>query len=281
MVGAAVTVLVSGYGSIGRRHAVNLRAMGHEVIIHDPAVTSGAWVPMLNVGLSLPLVSHVLICSPARVHAEQAIAALGAGKEVFVEKPLACTVPEGDAILAAAAAAGKIVAVGYQWRAHAALSSFRQYLRTLRRPGRIKLLYHGDKSTWPGRCYEDLLLECSHELDALRWLVGAHVSLVDAMLAPRGSAAKLWYDGPGLTATVELDWGAPRARREWIATGPNGTVGWQFDGRDAVDAAQLSATYREEIIAWLAGRPYGTAEDGLLVLQDIARARDLAGATAP
>jgi predicted dehydrogenase len=51
-------------------------------------------------------VQLVDVCTPGGLHAEIAIAALDAGKHVLCEKPLANTVPEAEAMAAAAARAG-------------------------------------------------------------------------------------------------------------------------------------------------------------------------------
>jgi len=51
----------------------------------------------------------ISICLPNFLHKEVAIAALNAGKHVFIEKPLARTVNEGEAILHAAKQAGKTI----------------------------------------------------------------------------------------------------------------------------------------------------------------------------
>ena len=56
----------------------------------------------------------VYIVTPPGLHAEHAIAAARAGKHVIVEKPMANTVAECDAILAACKAAGVRHAVGYR-----------------------------------------------------------------------------------------------------------------------------------------------------------------------
>lgn len=63
-----------------------------------------------------PDVEIVHIATPPDLHAEMAIAALQAGKHAFVEKPFATTVPDGEAILAAARAAGKMVGINYVMR---------------------------------------------------------------------------------------------------------------------------------------------------------------------
>src|SRR3954470_12506375 len=53
------------------------------------------------------------ICLPANLHAKASIAALKAGKHVFVEKPMGLTAAECDQIMRAADKAGKQVLVGH------------------------------------------------------------------------------------------------------------------------------------------------------------------------
>ena len=63
-----------------------------------------------------PAVEAVHIVTPPDKHAEMARAALQAGKHVFIEKPLATTNADADAILAAAKAAGKVAGVNFVMR---------------------------------------------------------------------------------------------------------------------------------------------------------------------
>ncbi len=63
-----------------------------------------------------PAVELVHIVTPPDKHAEMAVAALRAGKHVLVEKPLAVTDEEADAILAAARDSGKIAGINYVMR---------------------------------------------------------------------------------------------------------------------------------------------------------------------
>lgn len=56
-----------------------------------------------------------IVPSPIHLHPQHAIALLGAGVHVLVEKPLAATVKEVDEIAAAAAVAERSVAVGFQY----------------------------------------------------------------------------------------------------------------------------------------------------------------------
>lgn len=61
--------------------------------------------------LADPAVELAVICTPSHTHAALAIAALRAGKHVLVEKPMATSVSEADAMLAAAREAGHLLTV--------------------------------------------------------------------------------------------------------------------------------------------------------------------------
>ena len=63
-----------------------------------------------------PDVDAVLITNPHAYHAETVIAACAAGTHVLVEKPMCLTLADADAIIAAQAAAGVTVQVGYMRR---------------------------------------------------------------------------------------------------------------------------------------------------------------------
>ena len=63
--------------------------------------------------LADPRVDLVDLCVPNDSHAPMAIQALEAGKHVLVEKPIALTTADADAMVAAARAAGKLLMVGH------------------------------------------------------------------------------------------------------------------------------------------------------------------------
>ncbi len=67
----------------------------------------------LDAILADPKVHAVVIATRHNLHAAQALAALDAGKHVFVEKPMALTETDCEAICAKAAETGLLVSVGY------------------------------------------------------------------------------------------------------------------------------------------------------------------------
>src|SRR2546427_7580929 len=58
----------------------------------------------------------VLVSSPAQIHAEATLAALGRGLHVFVEKPMCITLADADRVIEAQRSTGKVVQVGYMKR---------------------------------------------------------------------------------------------------------------------------------------------------------------------
>ncbi len=71
-------------------------------------------------------VQVVWVASPNYLHAPQTIAALNAGKHVLCEKPMALTVTECEAMLAAAEAGGRQLGIGYHLRHHPLHQEVRQ-----------------------------------------------------------------------------------------------------------------------------------------------------------
>jgi predicted dehydrogenase len=63
-----------------------------------------------------PGVDAIVVALPTGLHADAAVQAFGAGKHVFVEKPLASTMDEGQRVLEAWRGAGTAGGVGYNFR---------------------------------------------------------------------------------------------------------------------------------------------------------------------
>jgi predicted dehydrogenase len=71
----------------------------------------------------------IVLATPAKIHADQARAALAAGKHVFVEKPMALTVADAESVAAAAERAKRVLAVGHLMVHHPALRTVEQLVR--------------------------------------------------------------------------------------------------------------------------------------------------------
>ena len=116
---------ILGSGFMGRTHAEAIRHLPNASL---SAVACGRRAEQLASEYGAALcasaeeliarddVDAVIVATPQFVHAEQALAAAAAGKHLFIEKPMATTVADCDAILAACAAGDLSLSVGYQQR---------------------------------------------------------------------------------------------------------------------------------------------------------------------
>lgn len=76
-----------------------------------------------------PAIDGVAVATPAETHADIAVAALRRGKHVFVEKPIALTVADGERMRDAARAAGKTLMVGHLLQYHPAFQTLLAQVR--------------------------------------------------------------------------------------------------------------------------------------------------------
>ena len=119
-----MTVAILGGGFMGVSHAGNYAALGERVRVKTVCSRSaeraqrvadlvGADVSTdLEAAVADPEVDAVDICLPTPLHRTTAELAFDDGKHVFLEKPLALTVEDGEAIVRAAERGGRTFMVG-------------------------------------------------------------------------------------------------------------------------------------------------------------------------
>jgi predicted dehydrogenase len=117
-------------------------------------------------------VDAVVVATPTTTHAELALAALEARKHVLCEKPLAGTVDECDALIAASERTGRILFVGHTFLFNPAV----QRMRELIEEGSIgRLLYANAVRTGLGPIRDDVNVLwdlAPHDLSILIFLFG-------------------------------------------------------------------------------------------------------------
>lgn len=110
----------------------------------------------LNSVLADPSVTAIALATPAVTHYELAKAALGAGKDVLVEKPLAIDVKHGQELVQLAAAKGRILMVGHILRYHPAILKLQQLIQN-GALGKINYLYSNRLNIGKIRTEENIL----------------------------------------------------------------------------------------------------------------------------
>lgn len=246
-------ILVVGLGSIGRRHlevaaetfpaterlAVSSRGSAERP---DLGRRSGTLLSMAEALARTPDVA--IIASPAPWHLAHADRLLEAGIPVLVEKPLSDQVGPAAEFKKRWEGAGR-VALAYHFRFSRLVQAARDWLLS----GRVGAIKQVQVSTaqylpqWrPDSDYRrsvsanrhlggGVLLELSHELDLIHWLLGPAVRL-SAALANSGSldidtedrVDALIQLESGALVNLHLDMLQRIPRREWSLTGEKGTL---------------------------------------------------------
>src|SRR3954454_1928922 len=121
-----------------------------------------------------PDVDAVVIATPARTHADLVVAATGAGKAVFCEKPMAVTLADADRAIDAARAAGVVLQVGFNRRFAPDWAAARQLTDSgaMGTPRLLRSLTRDPGGFDPARLLPDtIFLETLiHDFDTLRFL---------------------------------------------------------------------------------------------------------------
>jgi predicted dehydrogenase len=131
----------------------------------------------------------VSICSPSCFHAAMGITAAGAGKHVLVEKPMALSLEDADALIKACASAGVKLGVVHQNRFTPAVLKLRKameeglfgkvtHANATVRWNRSKEYY--DRKPWrrsTGMGGGVLLNQAIHNIDLLQWIMGRVISV--------------------------------------------------------------------------------------------------------
>jgi predicted dehydrogenase len=188
MAAGPVRVAVIGVGHLGRHHARILSGLDGAALVGVVDANPQRAQEIAEIHGTKPLamsdlagaVDAVVVATPTASHAEVARPLLERGVAVLIEKPIARSVDEADAILAAGRASGAIVAVGHTERFNPAVEAAR---RRLSSPRFIEVHRLG---TFPDRSLDidvvfDLMI---HDLDVILSVVDSPVAGIDAVGVP-------------------------------------------------------------------------------------------------
>lgn len=135
----------------------------------------------------------IAICTESGKHAKIALDCIDSGANVIIEKPIALSLADADAIIQKAKAKGVKVCTSHQNRFNKAIQKIREAVEE----GRFGKMFYGaahirwcrdknyyDQATWRGTWEQDggaLMNQCIHNIDLLRWMMGDEVVEVVGM----------------------------------------------------------------------------------------------------
>jgi UDP-N-acetylglucosamine 3-dehydrogenase len=237
-----VRVLLVGLGRWGEKHLRVLTELGVDLWVADlseerRAFAVRAGVPparaLADFRAGLPKVDAVDLVTPADSHLALGRACLEAGKDCFVEKPLAPTVAEGRALAETRRISGGILQVGHIFRFHPVTEALRHWLAT----GKLGAVrYCTGRFAGFKRPRTDVgvtMTDAVHYFDLFAYLLGRAPTAVTATLRDylgRGmddcSFSTVEYGS--VPAFIEAGYFAPGTARDCVIVGERLTLAADF-----------------------------------------------------
>jgi predicted dehydrogenase len=281
-------VLVVGGGSIGRRHLRNLKTLGVDLLaLAEPdQARREALAGELDVrrfggleeGLSWTP-DFVVVATPTHLHAEQTLAVVGAGLDVFVEKPLSHTISGLTEMSDLVKRHNLVSLVGCNMRFHPGPAQVKQLLTEERlgrvlfarvhagsylpewRPGADYRTNYAAREETGGGC----LLDFIHEIDLTRWYLGdvqevfcltGHLSSLE--IATEDVAVLLCRHMTGSLSEIHVDYVQRSYERGCQIVGERGSIFWDFVGKQvrSYDGTSGEWTTFEQPESWEVNQMY-------------------------
>ena len=233
-------VLVIGFGSIGRRHHDNLRALGAEprLLSWREAGLDGALAAMADA-------EAVVIATATGIRLPLIKAAAARGLPMYIEKPLAFRPEEVEAIAAVSAPIASRSMLGYMMRYHPAVRALAG--TDLSDAFQFALTIGHDVTQWRANWrFSDsyaakadgggVLLDLCHELDLAACLFpGVSVTQVESLSHPGfpevDFASRVSLAAQGLVGDVSMDYLTPLLHRRTMVRGTERMQDFDFAGQ--------------------------------------------------
>ena len=259
----APRIVIVGIGSIGSRHIDTLLSMGYQdlVGVETRSMPHDERLPIVEnfEDLSNWKPTHALICTPPDWHFDHARKFLADGIPVFIEKPMTIHRNAAVCLNDLAEHTGTYIAVGYMERANPAVLEAREFVRQ----HAIKNAYIDCYWLTTDKTYSlDVAMESSHAIDTARFILGDLKLIGYAKLK---HTAHLEFVGNGTAQCyIDMNMAALLPMRRLRLYAIDGSA---FELKYGLDPAEWDACYRDELQAFLDGKPLCTGDDGLKVME--------------
>lgn len=270
-------LLIVGSGSVGKRHARNLAALGcriscvdpredrcRELAAETPVAVSHATV---EAALEAGKLDGVVVASPTLYHPANTVAALEAKLPVLLEKPVAKTAAEAKIMLKAEQRTGVPVLLGYTWRWWPPLKRVRALLneQAIGKLRHVQFHMSAHLADWhPWEPYQDFfmasaeqgggaLLDESHWMDLMVWLFGKPQQLIGRVekisdlqidADDNVDVLAIFPNGPRVSLHLDL-YGRPHEKFIRFV-GEGGTLMWSADPNRIAIGREAEQMWQEE-----------------------------------
>lgn len=237
---ASLKAAVIGVGSMGRNHVRVYTELGETTLV---AVSDANLATAQSVAAKHGVKAYadyqelltrekpdiVTIAVPTRLHYEVACTAMEAGANVLVEKPIATTIKEGEALIERAHTLKRHLTVGHIVRFNPAIQALKEHLDA-GELGQLFQIVCRRVGPFPSRIQDvGVVVDLApHDLDVMRFISGAEPIRVYAETQQKIHTehedlltALLRFDN-GITGMLEINWLTPLKVREITVLGEHG-----------------------------------------------------------
>ena len=264
-----LNIAVIGCGYWGKNLVRNLRELGVLGLICEATETGcllaaeiAPGVPVVDevAGVMAANVMGVLIATPAETHYPLAMQTLLAGKDVFVEKPLALTYEQGEALVREAGKRSQILMVGHVLEYHPAIVTLTEMVRS-GELGKIRYVYSNRLSLGKVRREENILWSFApHDIAIILRLTGSlpvQVSACGGAYVQANVAdvtvTNLLFDN-GVRAHIHVSWLHPFKEQRLVVIGSRKMASF-------CDVSKQLVLY-DQRVEWREGQPIPVKNDG-------------------
>ncbi|MDD7542521.1 MAG: Gfo/Idh/MocA family oxidoreductase [Mobiluncus porci] len=233
-----IKVGVIGIGSMGRHHVRNVRETPGETLVAlaDPAGDKFGVAGDMEVlpdveALIAAGIEAAIVAVPTEFHKDIALQLAAAGVHALIEKPLASTLEDGEAIVAAYRDANLIGATGYVERCNPALMELSKRVQA-GDLGEIFQIATRRQGPFPIRIADVGVIKdlATHDVDLTAWIGGSHYQEIAARTARKSGRPN--EDLVVATGVLEngvlvnhiVNWFSPYKERVTTVTGEKGAL---------------------------------------------------------
>ncbi len=216
--------------------------------------------------IASPEINVVAIAAPAEKHYSLVKESLLAKKHVFVEKPLAIKIEEGEELVELAKTQNQVLFVGHILHYHTAIQTIKNMIQK-GELGQLQYIYSNRLNLGKIRREENILWSFApHDISVILSLVGEEPSEVNSngsnILNPNiadTTLTKLKFPS-GVQAHIFVSWLHPFKEQKLVIVGKGGMV--VFDDTAAIDQKLVLYSHR---ISWKNGVPSPEKKEGVLI----------------
>lgn len=264
--------LIAGFGSIGRRHLNNLRALGETdfVLLRSHLSTlpdddiKGLTVETTIDAALMHKPQAVVISNPSSLHLDVAIPAAKEGCSILMEKPVSHSMARIDELQSALKQGGGQLLVGYQFRFHPGLRQIKDWLDEGKIGKPVSSRAHWGEYMPGWHPWEDyrqsyaaradlgggVVNTLCHPLDYQRWLFGeveslwADTSNFALELEVEDTAEIVLHFKSGVISSTHVDYVQRPGQHTLQINGTLGTITWD-------NATGIAKCFQAETEKWL------------------------------